>query len=130
MLNLDLECARYGSEIAKGIFDKLGEKTKTENLITKTLGVLQEDGVYAFFLYLASQGKEENGKKSLEKEAAEACIAKATGLLKDAGLPLNDAKQVLQDIRERLADNLDSLLLAKQLLERTLIYARYHAKAL
>ncbi len=36
---------------------------------------------------------------------------------------------VLKDIREKLAKDLDSLLLTKQLLERTLVYARYHAKA-
>ncbi|MBU1599027.1 hypothetical protein KKG61_02805 [bacterium] len=127
--NLDLECASRGSEIAEGVFAELKEKNKTENLLTKSLGVLQEDGVYAFFLYLASQGKEENGRKNSERKAAEACISKATDLLKGVGLPLNNANQVLQDIREKLADKLDFLLLAKQLLERTLVYARYHAKA-
>ncbi|MEK7275566.1 MAG: hypothetical protein AAB110_09950 [Candidatus Desantisbacteria bacterium] len=128
--NLDLKCAECGSGIADGIFAELREKKKTENLLTKSLGVLQEDGVYAFFLYLASQGKEEKGKKNHEKMSAEVCIAEATNLLKGVGLPLTNAEQVLQDIRKNLAEDLDSLLLAKQLLERTLVYARYHAKAM
>jgi len=32
------------------------DKAKTENLITKSLGVLQEDGVYAFFSLFGFSG--------------------------------------------------------------------------
>ncbi len=110
--NLDLECAGCGSEIA--------ERKDDETLITKSLGVLQEDGVYAFFLYLASK-KEEIAKR----------ISKQTfSLLTTQITAINDEKEPLSAIRGKLADNLDSLLLAKQLLERTLVYARYHAKAM
>ena len=111
--NLDLKCAECGS--------KIPQSNKDETLITKSLGVLQEDGVYAFFLYLASRG---------EKELAKRIIEQTFSLLKNQITSIKDAGEPLSAIREKLADNLDSLLLAKQLLERTLVYARYHAKAL
>ncbi len=36
----------------------------------------------------------------------------------------------LKAVREKLSEKLDELLFAKELLERTLVYARYHAKAM
>ena len=113
---LDMKCAEYGNIIAN-------IKNNTETLITKSLGVLQEDGVYAFFLYLASQ----------KKEYATNIIKKAYELLKEVG-QLKDIFQnegdALKAVREKLSGKLDELLFAKELLERTLVYARYHAKAL
>ncbi|MFH1859684.1 MAG: hypothetical protein ABH870_01525 [bacterium] len=110
--NLDLKCAECGSKIAKNKED--------EKLITKALGVLQEDGVYAFFLYLKSQ----------KEKAAEWISERTFSLLKTQITAINAEKEPLPAIRDKLADNLDSLLLAKQLLEKALVYARYHAKAL
>ncbi len=105
---LDMKCAECGGDIASisGI---------DETIITKALGVLQEDGVYAFFLYTASK--------------ADAIKTRAFSFLKDRGL-LTDRTDVLTAVRDGFKENLDKLLLAKELLERTLIYARYHAKAL
>lgn len=107
---LDMKCAEYGSKIAStaGI---------DETLITKALGVLQEDGVYAFFLYTASK--------------ADAIRTLAFSFLKDRGLLTDtDGADVLSVVRDGFRENLDNLLFAKELLERTLVYARYHAKAL
>lgn len=126
-LNLDQLCARYGWEIADSVHRAIGKNT--ENHITKSLGVLQEDGVYAFFLYQASRG-------SREKPGADQLTEKATELLREAGIVgFNDAADPLAAdplaaVRNRLASDLDQLLLAKRLLEQALIYARYHAKAL
>lgn len=130
---LDMECARIGKEIADKVFEKLREKNKTETLITKSLGVLQEDGIYASLLYLEAQGKKkQDGTKSPEKQAAEV-IRDLNYKLLQQNIPgdlLIGEDNALDGIRNKLADNLDALLLAKELLERTLIYARYHAKAL
>jgi len=109
---LDMKCAQYGSKIAlaSGI---------DETLITKALGILQEDGVYAFFLWCASKagGIKEKSFVFLQED----------GILKH----LFDGEiDQLKAIREKFDDKLDELLFAKELLERTLIYARYHAKAL
>ena len=51
-MNLDIYAARSAQEIIA----KTNEKTskEVENLITKTLGVLQENGVYACLLFLYS----------------------------------------------------------------------------
>lgn len=110
--NLDLVCAEYGDKIAK----KIGNEVP----IMKSLGVLQEDGVYAFFLYCQSKG---------EKDIGSECY----GFLKDDRILktlFNDSNDLLKAVREVFKDKLNQLLFAKELLERTLIYARYHAKAL
>jgi len=87
MIALDTKCAEYGNNIAN-ISDN------NETIINKSLGVLQEDGVYAFFLYLESRGNKE------------------------------------KKVTSKVTKNLDHLLFTKNMLERTLVYARYHAKAL
>jgi len=120
--NLDQLCAQFGWEIADEVHQAIG--TQAENHIIKSLGVLQEDGVYAFFLYQASRGRREKaGAEKLQDQARE--------LLKEAGIKsFGNASDPLQAVREHLAGDLDQLLLAKRLLEQALIYARYHAKAL
>lgn len=128
-LNLDRLCAQCGWEMARQVYEAL--KKNAENHITKSLGVLQEDGVYAFFLYQVSRGeRERKGAKTLSKQAHD--------LLKSADIPpFSTVADSLEAIRGNknnhitgLSDDLDSLLLAKRLLEQALIYARYHAKAL
>jgi len=125
-LNLDRLCAQYGWEMARQVHDAL--RNITENHITKSLGVLEEDGLYAFFLYQDSRKSERAGAVRLREQAHE--------LLKSAGIkPFDAVSDSLQAVRgneitKGLADDLDSLLLAKRLLEQALIYARHHAKAL
>jgi len=139
--NLDQLCARFGYDIAQEVYKMFEEKaTDTENLITKSLGVLQEHGVYAFLLYLASQIKEKKGdKKDKRSDAARALANQAAKFLQHKWLELikvddgKDAyKKAMEEIRREggLASRLNDLLLAKRLLEQALIYARYHAKAL
>jgi len=121
-MNLDQLCAKYGCEIAKQVHKAI--QKQAENHITKSLCVLQEDGVYAFFLYQASRG-------SREKPGAEKLTEQASALLKVAAIQaFQNAGDPLGAVREHLADDLDQLLLAKRLMEQALIYARYHAKAL
>lgn len=106
---LDMKCAEWGHTIADAVYND-------ETLITKSLGVLQEDGVYAFFLWCASK--------------ADAIRTQAFSFLKDRGLLTDtDGDDVLTVVRDGFRENLDNLLFAKELLERTLVYARYHAKA-
>ncbi len=133
MQKLDRCCAQYGwqmAEQAKGKMDQDPKSRNAETLITKSLGVLQENGVYAFFLYLASRGKK-------EKEGAEAIKRLAAKLLRDVQIPAfhlnSDPLEAVRGSNDGetcgLADDLDNLLLTKRLLEQALIYARYHAKA-
>ena len=118
MQQLDLRCAEKASEIINTV---QADKNKIENLITKSLGVLQEDGIYAFFLYLEA---------SKEKDITQKVIQGCKELLKEDEIKLITKDDILEAVREELASDIDKLLLAKQLLERTLVYARYHTKAL
>lgn len=121
-MNLDQLCARYGWQIAEQVHQAIGKQA--ENHITKSLGILQEDGVYAFFLYQASRG-------AREKPGADKLKEQATSFLREAGIQaFQNAGDPLAAVRDHLAGDLDQLLLAKRLLEQALIYARYHAKAL
>jgi len=109
--NLDLACANQAEMLAKQPSKELYK------LITGALGVLEEQGVYALFLYLHSKKEfalEEGLYKFLNG------TPQHNHLLKNGG-------ENFKAIQELAAD-LDSLLLAHDLLRQTLIYARYHAK--
>jgi len=125
MENLDRLCAEYGYKFADEVSkaDKFDAK-KAETLITKALGVLQEQGLYAFVLFCESRG-------SVEKDGAEKIKHITRELLRDK-LNLINGNNLLKAIREEdgLASKLEDLMLAIQVLEKSLIYARYHAKAL
>jgi len=121
-MNLDQLCAKYGWQIADEVHRAIGKQA--ENHITKSLRILQEDGVYAFFLYQVSRG-------AREKPGAEKLKEQATSFHGEADIEaFQNAGSPLQAVRDHLAGDLDQLLLAKRLLEQTLIYARYHIKAM
>lgn len=110
--NLDYFCAEYGMEIAKCAKCKSDETT-----IQKSLGVIQEDGLFAFILYLESKN--------------DACIRKKIAqLLNKVELTQNANEKNLRKNIQEITRNLDGMFLAKDLIEKTLVYARYHAKAL
>lgn len=100
---------------------------KVDNLVTKTLGVLQENGVYAAMLYLYSRS--EKNDKFIAQKTRERLLS----LLAELGITgLADtpqASEALKFLTDHVCDDLDRLLLVKQLWEQTLIYARYGAKA-
>jgi len=127
METLDRLCAEYGHKFADKVSkaDKFDAK-KAEVLLTKALGVLQEQGLYAFVLFCDSRG-------SAEKSGAEKIKDITKELLKNKLELIND-EDLLKAIRKEngLASRsrLDDLMLAIQVLEKSLIYARYHAKAL
>jgi len=121
MENLDRLCAKYGFEFTQEVNKSFKDASKTENLLTKALGVLQEQGLYAFILYCKS--REQKGALEIRK------ITKK--ILKDE-LKLIGNKSLLEEISKEngLASKLEGLILSIQVLEKALIYARYHAKAL
>lgn len=110
--NLDYLAAQY----AQKVIESLNDPKKAEISLTKALGVLQENGVYACFLYL--RAREDNGDK---------IIAQMRNLLKALGL--KDKPQDDLEYARQLTTHLPNLLLAKEALEQMLIYARYGAKA-
>lgn len=118
--NLDYLAAKHAQALVKA-----NEGAKDlENTLTKTLGVLQENGVYACFLYLLANQKEKGSQ----------VIAKMLALLQDLQFPdppedSASNQAVLQYVTEHITADLPRLLLAKEALEQMLIYARYGAKA-
>jgi hypothetical protein len=127
-LNLDYLAARHAQEIIRRTEEKKESPGDVDNTVTKALGVLQENGVYACTLFLKSRPK-------AEKDRADAVMAEILNLLAELefgwGKPSSDrAEDELQYISNKVtADNLERLLLAKETLEQMLIYARYGAKA-
>ena len=120
--NLDYLAAKYAQEIVQALS---ADPKKAEISITKTLGVLQENGVYACFLYLYAREKE---KKTGEKIADAALnLFKALNFPAPQNAANRDA--VLSYVVEQITGDLPTLLLAKEALEQMLIYARYGAKA-
>jgi hypothetical protein len=120
--NLDRLAAQHAQAIIKRTADK--KASDVDNTVTKALGVLQENGVYACFLYLLAK----------EKENGNVVVEEMLSLLNDLNFgwdkPANNsAASVLPHISDKVTDNLERLLLAKETLEQMLIYARYGAKA-
>ncbi|MBT1279459.1 hypothetical protein VTU32_00540 [Thermoanaerobacter sp. CM-CNRG TB177] len=124
MESLDQLCAEYGYKFAEQVSQRLGNPKTAETLITKALGVLQEQGLYAFILFCESRGND-------EKHGAEEIKRLAKEVLKDK-LQLISNGDILEEVRKKdgLASRLYDLMLAVQVLEKSLIYARFHAKAM
>jgi hypothetical protein len=118
--NLDyLAATRAQSLVDTVLQDKKVTAKDLEKLLTKTLGVLQEQGVYACFLYLQSR----------EKDNAPMVMKVMLSLLKTVeGNAESDEADSLKYAAD-LAQDLPRLLLAREALEQMLIYARYDAKA-
>ena len=120
--NLDRLAAQHAQAIISRTTDK--KASEVDNTVTKALGVLQENGVYACFLYLLAKEKENGG----------VVVDEMLNLLDELGFGWDkpadkSAKTVLSHISEKVTIDLERLLLAKETLEQMLIYARYGAKA-
>jgi len=113
--NLDLACAKVGKTIAARPSKEL------ENLITSALAVLEEQGIYALFLFLKARGD----------TLAENVSQKLYEFLKETPQQaplLSDNADVFTPLQEMAAKDLDRLLLARDLVRQALVYARYHAR--
>jgi hypothetical protein len=126
-INLDRLAAKHAQEIIHRREDK--KASEVDNTVTKTLGVLQENGVYACFLYLLAKEKD-NGRIVVD-EMLNLLDGLGFGWGKPSG---NGVEEILQHITDKVSGDpkqggLERLLLAKETLEQMLIYARYGAKA-
>jgi len=115
--NLDLACAKKGKMIAEQPSKEL------ENLITSALAVLEEQGIYALFLYLKVHKDKEDIGKTVSKKLHDFLkhTPQQSPLLSGEDMDIFDALQ-------ELGRNLDNLLLARDLVRQSLVYARYHAR--
>ncbi|RJP46222.1 MAG: hypothetical protein C4583_19240 [Anaerolineaceae bacterium] len=115
--NLDFLAAKHAQALVQTAQNANVKPKDLENSLTKTLGVLQENGVYACFLYLLAREKE-NGNKVIQQMRE---------LLKAMGI--EDTSKDNLEYAQKITESLPILLLAKEALEQMLIYSRYGAKA-
>jgi hypothetical protein len=126
--NLDIVVHEIGFKIVEKIKEYKEQKKKKQsvndqekqekdkqysNEIDKVLGILANDGVYAYWVYCKS------------KEITDVFIDEIRGL-KELFRKNEDDEEFFQN----LSSNLHDLLFFKELLEKALTYARYHAKAI
>jgi len=129
-LNLDQLAAQHAQKMVSNAENGGKSIEVLERLVTKTLGVLQAQGVYAMMLFLLSRpGEEKNIAPAIYNE----CNVLIKKLPEFSGIivPDNNAgdKNILQFYSSDPVQNIDTLILIRDLLEQTLIYARYGAKA-
>ena len=125
-INLDKTCAEFGMDLLnKNIADSLTfeerkKKVKSfETEITKALGIIVEDGPFAFLIWLESQKNEPHiAMMSTAKE-----LLFKLKLIEDSNIDIE--KKFL-----KLSEDLTKTLFVKTILEKMLIYARYKAKAM
>lgn len=152
-LTLDYLAAKTAQAVTSVIGSKVKngeiEPTDVDNLATKALGVLQSQGVYAMFLFLLSRSGDKVEEEEMKKEERVACelVSKlwplrepVKALLEEEGKAENGAlapeevnkrekkREILEHIA-KLTEDLDTLLLVRDLYEQTLIYTRFGAKA-
>lgn len=131
-LNLDKLAAKQAQAMvktAKKGIDGVKKPVDTlERLVTKTLGVLQEQGVYAMMLFLFSRTSDDEYKTA---QVIRAQLYEALKQLPDFEKARIDDKpeKALEFYANNVLNTLDVLLLVRDLYEQTLIYARYNAKA-
>lgn len=127
--NLDFLCMKVAQEMVTC----KGEPGDKENMATKALGVLLENGPYGLMLYLETSSDKQKviGKhyqnKLLSLYAEERIQAYIDG---GAKVPNGGDFSSITDWLRGIAQDLDSYLFVKQLWQQSLTYARYHAKAL
>lgn len=127
--NLDYLCAKCGRDIfTQAKITTKEQKNRADNYLANALAVLQEQGVYAFYLYL--KYKYEEGLPKVKEHTLKLLCDDKLELVKFTEEEKKENKQ--QDeffVAQKLAQSLDKLFLARQLLEQTLIYARYHVRS-
>ncbi len=124
MPNLDTLAAETAHQILDDT--KSVKSGEVDNLATRALGVLQENGVYAALLYLYSRtGPDAAIAPHVRTRLLN--LAAAQVLHQDA--PPEQVNEAQRFVTEQIANDLDTLLLVKQVWEQTLIYVRYGAKA-
>ncbi len=127
-INLDKIAADHSREMLEA-----SDKETLERLVTKALGVLQSQGVYALMLFLFSRKSDEGKIAPFMRKALYNVLLSLPHFKDDEELKdftgNSTAEDVLKWYSDKIVEDLDTLLLVRDLYEQTLIYARFHAKA-
>jgi hypothetical protein len=133
---------QIAAQCAQAIVKDLLQQERLDVFVTKALGVLQEQGVYACMLFLYSRTeKNEKAKaavvrdhllgilETLKKNYKVSWVSKECEHIPQSAKNDSTFADVLNFYADCVASDLDTLLLVRDLYEQTLIYARYGAKA-
>lgn len=127
MIHLDLEAAKTAQSIMKDVKPTKEAVREAEDLITKALGVIQENGPYAAIVFLCSKISGEKDMPSVvRRNLLDLAEALGTASLTKSG----DVRKVLDSVVKSVSADTDALLLVKEAWEQTLIYARHSAQSL
>lgn len=121
-INVDYMASQYAQKIVKKVEKK--DMKALETLTTKTLAVLQEQGVYAMALFLLSRKDEESISRTIREFLC--------NMLEEIPTFNYENKCKNEEILEyysSVTNDLDLLLLIRSIYVKTLIYTRYGAKA-
>ena len=136
MLNLEPLAALAANEMVDTRPLRKAEAKDADNIITKSLAVLAEQGVYAFGLFLATRKRDEDREIANNIHQSLCRLLQSTQLCEEKNCPQNSTDWPafyrnlgVQRNGETVPAALHRLLLTKQLLETTLTYGRYAAKA-
>lgn len=131
--NLEPVCARYGMDLVTLYKDEKTGLDDRENIVTKALGVLVENGVYAMTVFLLTCNKDKFGLHVLKSLAALLADDKVNLLAKKDVPPAGadgEGMLALLTAMRRLTEDMETLFMARRVLEGALTFARYHCKAL
>ncbi|AEH44108.1 hypothetical protein Thein_0223 [Thermodesulfatator indicus DSM 15286] len=120
--NLD----KVAQDHARKMLD-VSDKETLERLVTKALGVLQNQGVYAMMLFLFSRSSKEKEIAPVIRNSLYDALKRLVNFKNET--IVDSPKEALEFYSQKVVENLDTLLLVRDLYEQTLIYARFHAKA-
>ncbi len=133
MLNLEPLAAEAAANMVGA------DATTAENMITKSLMVLTEQGLFAFGLFLVTRKRDRNkdviAAEDIHRAIAELLYISELTNEKDPRMSAEFYRKLTSEIAKNGEDEseeiaLQRLLLTKQIVEIALIYGRYHAKAM
>jgi hypothetical protein len=134
--NLDFYCTDYARRVTDALLTG-PEKVPGDDvahMTTRLLNVLHQNGLYATLLYIV--WKRHNGTRREQRVAGviEDMLVGRPGQstllrLSEMGFRVDKAEDSLT-VGQAITKSLDAVFLAKELINRTLTYVRYHAKSI
>ncbi len=127
--NLDSRINEYSYKMVKELNDRKVNLVE----IDKALGVLCNDGVYGYYVYCKSRADGKNDEKIKSPMFSQfiSNIVKEFDDIVCSGKEIKSFKSLYEYDKyfSDLSKNIHKLLFFKDILEKILTYARYHAKA-
>lgn len=127
--NLDSRINEYSYKMV----EKLKEGRVSFSEIDKALGVLGNDGVYGYYVYCKSKTGGKSEREKIKSPIFSEFVVNIIKNFKDVvDMKLDKPKDKFEEYDEyfsELSKDIHKLLFFKDILEKILIYARYHAKA-